>query len=260
MRLADRWRDGARKLRQELRGLPGVLFTAWVLLQLSMPFTHAAIGDAALRSSVVLSVLLQCGTSLAILGRHWPRRTLLLSAAVVVVMAWGLEAVGSATGLPFGRYHYTDRLQPQLGHVPLLIPLAWLMMLPPAWAVATRIAGRSRGCLFVTTAAFAFTAWDLFLDPQMVEWGLWEWDQAGSYFGIPVLNYAGWLLGSALITAVVRPQPTASTGLVLVYTATWLLESVGLLLLWGLPGPALWGFLGMGLFVLLVWSREEKGM
>jgi hypothetical protein len=51
-----------------------------------------------------------------------------------------------------------------------LVPLAWLMMLPPAWAVARLVAG-GPGIAFILTAALAFTAWDLFLDPQMVAWG-----------------------------------------------------------------------------------------
>ena len=46
------------------------------------------------------------------------------------MIGWTAEAIGSKTGFPFGAYHYTDRLQPQLLGVPLLIPLAWLMMLP----------------------------------------------------------------------------------------------------------------------------------
>ena len=165
------------------------------------------------------------------------------------MVAWTSEAVGSKTGFPFGAYHYTDRLQPQLLGVPLLIPLAWLMMLPPAWAVAQRITRRSTGLLFVAVSALAFTAWDLFLDPQMVNWGLWVWDQPGQYFGIPLVNYAGWFLVSALITVLARPSALPTRPLFVIYALTWLIETMGLILFWGMYGPAAAGFIGMGLFV-----------
>ena len=94
------------------------------------------------------------------------------------------------------------------------------------------------------------TAWDLFLDPQMVSWRLWVWDRRGGYFGIPWTNYAGWFGAVALMTVIVRPAGLPQ-GLVLVYALTWLLEAVGLGVFWRQPGPALCGFAGMG--SLLLW-------
>jgi putative membrane protein len=74
--------------------------------------------------------------------------------------------------LSFGTYHYTDALAPLVGGVPAAIPVAWLMMLPPAWAVAYAATGQARGWRFVFVSGLAFTTWDLFLNPQMVAWGL----------------------------------------------------------------------------------------
>jgi len=40
--------------------------------------------------------------------------------------------------MPFGHYHYTGALQPQLfGTIPLAIPCAWLMVAAGAWQIAT---------------------------------------------------------------------------------------------------------------------------
>ncbi|HET9221144.1 MAG TPA: carotenoid biosynthesis protein, partial [Roseiflexaceae bacterium] len=42
-----------------------------------------------------------------------------LAAALVFLLAWGVEHLGVTTGFPFGRYSYTAQLQPQLfGTVP----------------------------------------------------------------------------------------------------------------------------------------------
>jgi putative membrane protein len=201
---------------------------------------------------------LQAGVVVILLYHNWgPIRTL-WSVAGIVGLTWAIEAIGSATGVPFGAYHYTDKLQPQVAHVPLLIPLAWLMMLPPAWAVAYQVAGTNRSWTFVAFSALALTAWDLFLDPQMVAWGLWVWENPGGYFGIPWSNYLGWLLASALITVLVQPQNLPVIPLLLIYTITWVLETIGLFFFWGLPGPALVGFVAMGSLVWLAWSKHTE--
>jgi putative membrane protein len=233
-------------------GYPGALLVAaWLLTMIALPIVRWTLGDAALQQGIVFGVIVQVAVVLAVLVQAWGWLPTLRLAVTVIGLAWLAEFVGSQTGFPFGAYHYTPVLQPQLGGVPLLIPLAWLMMLPPAWAVAERItAGRLR-IAFIAISALAFTAWDLFLDPQMVAWDFWRWAQPGGYFGIPWTNYLGWLLVSGLMTALVRPKNLPIVPLTAIYILTWLLQTIGQLFFWGLPGPALVGFLGMGLFILL---------
>ncbi len=228
------------------RRLEAVLLVAWVLAMVALPIIRALGGDGPMRAGVVLTVLLQAGLVVTVLVRAWGVRRALATAALVVALGWLVEAVGSHTGFPFGDYHYTDRLGPRLTGVPLVIPLAWLMMLPPAWAVADWLTGGRRGLAFVAASALAFTAWDLFLDPQMVAWRFWVWEQPGGYFGIPWQNFGGWLLAAAVITVLARPGPLPAAALVLVYGVTWFLETVGLIVFWGLPGPGAVGGLAMG--------------
>lgn len=225
----------------------------WLLVMLALPFAEWVGGVPARTAGVVLAVLLLSATVLVLLVQAAGPRAALRMAGGIVVLAWVAEAVGAATDLPFGPYGYTDLLQPQLAGVPIVIPLAWLMGLPPAWAVAVRITGGTGGLAFVLVSAGAMTAWDLFLDPQMVTWGLWAWDADGAYFGIPLQNYAGWLLVSGLITAIVRPGRLPLRPLVLLYSVTWLLEAGGLPIFWGLVGPGIVGAVVMGLFVLRAW-------
>jgi putative membrane protein len=175
------------------------------------------------------------------------------------VLSYLAELIGSSTGIPFGKYHYTDILQPQIAGVPLLIPLAWLMMLPPAWAIAGIILSRSNPrfpIYHILLSALAFTAWDLFLDPQMVGWGFWVWEIPGQYFGIPLVNYLGWIVVSALITLAVNPKDLPLGPLALVYALTWVLQTIGQGIFWAQPGPALIGFLGSGIFVYLAWKKS----
>ncbi|RMG63836.1 MAG: carotenoid biosynthesis protein [Chloroflexi bacterium] len=207
---------------------------------------------------------------------------LLASFAIALTM----EYLGSTYGLIFGNYDYTDNLGPKaLGKVPIIIPVAWFMMLYPAWSVAEVLVARRRNARHDTAArhlvlpivpigiaALAMTAWDLSLDPRMVADGNWVWRDGGAYFGIPLSNYVGWFLTSALIygawhgiersllrwpkTERIAQTPRASHRSPLdfrllpvwAYVVTWLGESLANALFWGGPAIAAAVFAGMGLF------------
>jgi uncharacterized membrane protein len=121
------------------------------------------------------------------------------------VVSWLLEEIGVRSGLIYGPYHYSGMLGPKLGHVPVIIPLAWFMMIYPAWRVArtllrgvdVRTVPGIAGLALV--AALVMTAWDTVMDPGMAAAGNWVWEQGGPYFGVPLRNYAGWLLTTFLV-------------------------------------------------------------
>ncbi|MFN8373980.1 MAG: carotenoid biosynthesis protein [Anaerolineae bacterium] len=229
--------------------LPYALITAWVLSMISLPIALWTIGDEALAYSTTASVLLLASASAVLMSKAWGWPRAVQSGLTIMLLGWGIEFIGSRTGFPFGSYSYTQSLQPQLFGVPLLIPLAWMMMMPPAWAVAQCMVGHHR-LAFVVTSALAFTAWDMFLDPQMVNWGFWVWHDPGTwnYFGIPFMNFAGWLLAAILMTSVVRPPllPRAVLApLLTIYGITIFLQTIGVGMFWSMPGAALCGFVAM---------------
>ena len=58
--------------------------------------------------------------------------------AVATVLSLSAELAGVRTGLIFGRYVYTQALGPKfLADVPYVIPLAWFMMVYPAYVIAS---------------------------------------------------------------------------------------------------------------------------
>jgi len=233
-----------------------LLMANWVVIMILLPIILWVSGPEKLIYVIIAAVLAQFLVVISILVTSFPLYELAKMIAMIVFLAWVFEVIGSKTGIPFGDYHYTDKLNFQLLDVPILIPLAWLMMLPPSWAVG-KLIGNSR-ITFVAISALAMTAWDLYLDPQMVSWEIWLWEKAGMYFGIPILNYIGWFIVSALITALIAPEKIPIAPLFTVYVITWLLEFIGLFFFWALPGPALFGFFGMGLLIMIGIYKSKK--
>jgi putative membrane protein len=125
--------------------------------------------------------------------------------ALSAAISWAFEQVGIMTGLVFGAYHYTDYLGARLGDVPVLIPLAWFMMIYPSYVIANLVVegrpigtpgGIGRLVRLAAASAVVMTAWDLVVDPILSGPSVkaWIWETGGPYFGIPIQNYAGWLL------------------------------------------------------------------
>ena len=140
------------------------------------------------RGRRVLSSVVVCGmfsTTTGAVVRRWGPTRGLGAASAVVGTTYAVERLGTTTGRPFGGYGYSDAIRPRLAGVPMIVPLAWFAMAVPAResahaALGTRSDRLRRGVL----GAAALTAWDLFLDPQMVGEGYWRWHRAGTYRGL----------------------------------------------------------------------------
>jgi uncharacterized membrane protein len=268
-------------VRRRPANLPGrrvaaTLAALTVLAQIAYPLTT---GET-LRLLTIATVLLFAAASLVHAAvTRGPR-----AAVVLLVVAGGIgllaEAVGVRTGVPFGTYAYARSLGPQLLDVPVIVPLAWVMMAYPCLLLGRRLARsygratqRSRarrgglppGAVVVLTGGLALAAWDLFLDPQMVAAGHWTWANPAPALpgvpGVPLTNYAGWVGVSLVLMAILHlsfPQapraPEDVPGALLAWT--WAGSTLGNAAFFGRPSVALWGGTVMGLVVvpyLLSW-------
>lgn len=232
------------------QAVPWALVGLTVLAQVSYPL----VAGPARRDVTVLTV---CLGFAAAVGHAWSTRgglTAALIGLVTVGGGWLAEAIGTATGVPFGSYAYTRSLGPAVAGVPWVIPLAWAMMAWPAWLVAGRLAsGRRR----IVVAGWALASWDLFLDPQMVAAGHWVWAPASApglpgVAGIPWTNYAGWLVIAVGMAAALHLIPRAGGDadqdgpMFAFYLWTYSSSVLAHAAFFGLPASAVWGGLGMG--------------
>ncbi|MFN3255937.1 MAG: carotenoid biosynthesis protein [Ilumatobacter sp.] len=144
-------------------------------------------------SSVVVTAMFTTTTANA--TRRWGTGRAVGAATLTATATAAVERVGTRTGIPFGRYSYTSALRPQIAHVPVIVPLAWFGMgLPSREAAHAALGARSTPTGRVLLGSAAMTAWDLFLDPQMVGEGYWAWARRGRYRGIPLSNFVGWFV------------------------------------------------------------------
>lgn len=178
-----------------------IAFVAMVAGMIATPLFETG-GDErrVLAHAVVASFFV---AALASAMRVYGRRALVAATAIVIV-TFLVEVLGSTTGFPFGSYDYTDSLVPQLFGVPVIVSFAWAgitLTVHSAFGAAPRVSAFRR-LARIAIMAGAITAWDAFLDPQMVGEGYWQWQPASpAYRGIPLVNYLGWLLTASITSS-----------------------------------------------------------
>jgi putative membrane protein len=206
-------------------------------------------------TATIISVLLMtaAGATHATIhrGPGWALRLYGATAAIGLAV----EALGTATGFPFGAYSYDERLGPMLLDVPLLIPLAWCWAAYPMLLMARRLA--TTRWLVVLIGAWTITAWDIFLDPQMVAEGHWAFLHPTPALpgspGIPLTNYAGWFATGLLIFWVLDHLPrTPADDRLPTVLLLWMYASnvMAAAVFFDRPAVAVWGALAMGATVI----------
>ena len=154
-------------------------------------------------ASALAILLFSAPVIVGTLGWLGRRRGLLLLAGLGLY-AFGVESVAVATGFPYGRFGYSGVLGPPvLGLVPPTVLLAWTPLI--------------LGCIAVTRRWWAATALlgavDLVLDPAAVRLGFWSWDTPGVYYGVPLLNFLGWVLSGGIGVLLCRRLPRPIPGI-----------------------------------------------
>ena len=191
------------------------------------------------------------------------------------VIGGGAELLGTTTGFPFGAYAYNEMLGAKIaGHVPYFIPPSWYAIAIVSLDLARRTGVGRAGR--VALVAVLMVLWDVALDPAMnFAFPFWTYDipsganvfTAGLFFGMPLVNWGGWLLVSALIGLAyewmggLRAEPSP-------FVATWgprlyalnTLFAVGVCFAYRVPLAGLVGLVGLAAafgLLRLVRARTE---
>jgi bisanhydrobacterioruberin hydratase len=194
--------------------------------------------------------------SFVALFRYLGARRAALSLLALSAFGYTIEAIGVTTSFLYGSFYYGDALGPKaLGLVPYLLPVSYAPLVIGAVAASWSSEPRSRA-LWILRSALLLTLMDGVLDPGAASLGFWAWPEGGAYYGVPLSNYAGWLLSGALAAALLLAsgqwQNAPLPGLLdsaIVALAFW----IGVAIFSGLIFPAL---LGAALFAYLLHRRS----
>tara|TARA_Y100001970_G_scaffold85191_1_gene107463 strand:- start:46 stop:882 length:837 start_codon:yes stop_codon:yes gene_type:complete len=131
----------------------------------------------------------------------WEWVNILIFMGLALIIGFAMEIIGSKTGLLFGgKYEYDIEKFPGpiLEGVPLIIPISWAGLTYMGLNFCSLITGVQIGendsqtiLLIIMTSLFV-TSLDLVLDPLAVNEKRWGWKHPGSYYKVPILNFAGW--------------------------------------------------------------------
>jgi uncharacterized membrane protein len=158
-------------------------------------------------AEVLAAIFIACALVHAAFA-YGTRRALILFVACSAI-AFAMENLGTATGFPFGVYHFEVGADlPHVGLIPIIVGPLWFGAGYFSWTVASVLldgADRQLDRPFnlialPVVAAFVMTQWDLVMDaPNATIAKVWIWHDGGGVFGVPLSNYLGWLLTSWLI-------------------------------------------------------------
>lgn len=163
---------------------------------------------------------------------------------IIGLFAYLIETIGILTGFPYSPFVYSDLIGPKwFGVTPVFLPLAFV----PLVIGAGYFALKQKTVLkkYLVGIGILVLA-DLILDPAAVALGIWIWEWQGGFYGVPWVNFLGWILSGAIsmwLFFQFQKQPLQKE------TTTSLL-----LILWFWTGATLWLSLWIPFMIGLVFS------
>jgi uncharacterized membrane protein len=136
------------------------------------------------------------------------RRTLLF-AAWVGPLAWLAEFSSTRIGIPFGLYHYTGTTRGQelfIADVPFMDCLSFTFLAYASFCLARVAVGGRRvpAPVLALLSGVLMMLLDVVIDPVAVRGDRWFlgriffYPDGGVYFGVPLSNFAGWVVVGTL--------------------------------------------------------------
>ena len=173
-----------------LNGIVLLLASAEGVLPAPLAFNGLLIllGTAVMRSPLLVGLL-----------RATDRRAA-TGVGLLVAYSYAVEYVGVHTGVPYGEFFYGVDLGPVVAGVPLGLPIFFVPLVLNAYLLCLLLLGdRARVAAIRLLAVIAtVVTMDVVLDPGAVALGFWVYPNGGAFYGVPLSNYAGWVLSATV--------------------------------------------------------------
>ncbi|MBI3852235.1 MAG: carotenoid biosynthesis protein [Verrucomicrobia bacterium] len=154
-------------------------------------------------------------TTLVAMTRRLPAQNVAVAAGLIAFVSGVVQAVGAATGIPFGAYVYTDNVGPRLfDTLPLLMPLVWIVAIINSRGVARLMLRPWRktklyGFRVIGLTCLLVTLLDFGLEPFATKVNrFWIWQTPATVLAwhtAPWINFFGWAMTTLLILVVATP-------------------------------------------------------
>ena len=112
------------------------------------------------------------------------------------------EMFAIVTGVPYGNFEYSSTLGFHLFNVPISVPLAYLPILFGSFAVSNHLLKCPTRLSHTLLSALFNTAIDFVIDPAAVIAAFWFWPEGGLYYGVPLINFGGWMFTGFLYSQI----------------------------------------------------------
>jgi putative membrane protein len=173
-----------------LNGIILLLASAEGLLPAPLAFNGLLIllGTAVMRSPLAVGLL-----------RATDRRAA-TGVGLLICYSYAVEYVGVRTGVPYGEFFYGVDLGPTVVGVPLGLPIFFVPLVMNAYLLCLLLLGdRARvAAVRLLAVIAAVVTMDVVLDPGAVALGFWVYPNGGVFYGVPLSNYAGWILSATV--------------------------------------------------------------
>lgn len=177
--------------------LEWLIIGAWTVVTLTSFFLPSIL-DANTARFINVALL----TAFTLLhGRHQYGSGIAVYFVIAVLATNVFENMSIVSGFPFGQYEHTAAMGPKIWHVPIIVGPIFAVAGYIAWVIAGILLGdvfsNPRGIAFArpVIAAILTTSWDLCVDAIGGTANRdWIWADGGPWFGVPWLNFFGWLL------------------------------------------------------------------
>ncbi|WP_226891206.1 bisanhydrobacterioruberin hydratase CruF [Methanothermobacter thermautotrophicus] len=189
-----------------------VILLTGILLAVSSYFVSGVRIEGYWILSVIFIISMAVPSFISTMGSLKSRGFLLI--LLLGIYAISIETLAIITGFPYSEFHYGDMIGLKiLGYTPFTVPFAWLpLFLGSAYLAKESVEGRAK---FMVLATLIAVLTDVVIDPAAVNLRFWVWENPGIFYGVPLQNFAGWILsglGAAMISLLVAGDSLQEMG------------------------------------------------
>jgi putative membrane protein len=191
-----------------------------------------------------------------------------LGVAGLAAYSYAIEIVGIRTGWPYGFFEYGVSLGPMVEGVPIALPVFFLPLVANAYLLCLLLLGdpAEQALPRLLSVIALVLLMDVVLDPGAVALGFWTYPGGGAFYGVPLSNYAGWVLSATVAVVVLDATFDRAALAARIEACEFALDDmVSFVLLWGgvnvVYGNWLPALVAVGIGVgLLRTDRFDAGM